>query len=280
MPASPDLAAVCRAVLLTADPAAKARAARAAARDWRRGRIAHGFAQAMPAAPARPARPVLLPPGRMPRRGRGGTAASRIAMIHAVAHIEHGAIDLAFDMAGRFGALFPPAFAGDWPAVGAEEAMHFALLNRRLRQLGAAYGDLPAHDGLWETAAATGGDALARLAVVPLVLEARGLDATPAMAARFAAAGDEATARILADEVDHVAVGLRWFRHLCDERRIAPVAAWRDIVSARIAGAVRPPFNDSAREAAGLTRDYYIGIAPAVPGPDKGAAPAGRASSG
>ena len=268
---------------MTVEPAAKVRAARRAARDWRRGRIADGFGEAMPDAPARPARPVLLPPGRMPKRGRGGTQASRIAIIHAVAHIEYSAIDLAFDMAGRFGALFPPAFADDWLRAGAEEAMHFALLDRRLRQLGAAYGDLPAHAGLWDTAAATGDDALARLAVVPLVLEARGLDATPAMAARFAAAGDVATARILqrilADEVNHVAIGLRWFRHLCVDRRVEPVAAWRDIVAARIPGAVKPPFNDSARQAAGLTRDYYIGIASLTTTPEKGGAPtAGRAS--
>ncbi|MGZ8353950.1 MAG: DUF455 family protein, partial [Allosphingosinicella sp.] len=169
-------AAAARSVLLAADPPAKVRAARAAARAWRRGEIAHAFDVAMPDSPARPERPPLLPPSQMPKRGRGGSERGRIAMIHALAHIEFSAIDLAFDLAGRFGAGFPPAFVDDWFGVGADEAIHFALLDRRLKSLGSAYGDLPAHDGLWEAAAATAGDPLARLAVVPMVLEARGLD--------------------------------------------------------------------------------------------------------
>ncbi len=115
----------------------------------------------------------------MPRRGRGGSARGRIALIHALAHIEFAAIDLAFDMAGRFGGRFPREFTTDWLRVGADEAIHFALLDRRLRRLGSHYGALPAHDGLWEAAAATAHDPLARLAVVPMVLEARGLDVTP-----------------------------------------------------------------------------------------------------
>jgi uncharacterized ferritin-like protein (DUF455 family) len=119
----------------------------------------------------------------MPKRGRGGSERGRIAMLHALAHIEFGAIDLAFDLAGRFGAGFPRGFVDDWFGVGADEAMHFALLDRRLKALGSGYGDLPAHDGLWEAAAATAHDPLARLAVVPMVLEARGLDVTPAAVA-------------------------------------------------------------------------------------------------
>ena len=132
-------------------------------------------------------------------------------MLHALAHIEYSAIDLAFDMAGRFGAGFPPGFVDDWFSVGADEAIHFALLDRRLKSLGSAYGALPAHDGLWEAAAATAGDPLARLAVVPMVLEARGLDVTPAVLARFEAAGDARSAAILGriyrDEIRHVAAG-------------------------------------------------------------------------
>src|SRR5687768_17012978 len=194
---------------------AKVRAARAAARAWRAGRLDLSFDVAMPDRPARPSRPELRPASAMPKRGRAGSPRSRIAMLHALAHIEFAAVDLAFDLIGRFGARFPRAFVDDWIHVGADEAMHFVLLERRLREHGACYGDLPAHDGLWEAAAATAQDPLARLAVVPMVLEARGLDVTPATAAAFAAAGDErsraAMERILKDEIRHVAAGSRWF---------------------------------------------------------------------
>ena len=125
-----------RAVLLTADPAVKVAAARRAAREWRLGRLDHRFDVAMPDRPARPEAPELLPPREMPRRGKGGSERGRVALIHALAHIEFVAIDLAFDMAGRFGGQFPRSFTDDWMKVGADEAMHFALLDRRLKQLG------------------------------------------------------------------------------------------------------------------------------------------------
>jgi uncharacterized ferritin-like protein (DUF455 family) len=256
-----DVSAAARAVLLAADPAEKVKAARAAARDWRLGRIAHGFSAAMPDRPARPASPELLPPSRMPKRGRMGSDASRIAMIHALAHIEFVAIDLAFDLIGRFGAAFPRELVDDWMRVGADEAMHFALLDRRLRSLGSHYGALPAHDGLWQAAEETAGDAQARLAVVPMVLEARGLDITPATIARFEAVGDEASARILRrildDEVRHVGAGTRWFRWMCESCGLEPVPHWRMLVSTYFRGALKPPFNDSARLKAGLTRAFY-----------------------
>nr|WP_157026455.1 ferritin-like domain-containing protein [Sphingomonas horti] len=249
-------------VLTTAEPYAKVRAARAAARDWRLGRLAHAFSAAMPDRPARPAAPELLPPNRMPKRGRAGSDASRIAMIHALAHIEFVAIDLAFDMAGRFGARFPRGFADDWMRVGADEAMHFALLDRRLRALGSHYGALPAHDGLWQAAEETAQDPLARLAVVPMVLEARGLDITPATIARFEGAGDLATARILGriltDEERHVRAGTRWFRHGCESAGLDPIPTWQSLVARHFRGSLKPPFNDSARERAGLTRAFYM----------------------
>ncbi|HYG46788.1 MAG TPA: ferritin-like domain-containing protein [Allosphingosinicella sp.] len=252
-------------VLLCADPPAKVRAARAAARAWRRGELEHAFDVAMPDAPARPERPALLPPSQMPKRGRGGSERGRAAMLHALAHIEFSAIDLAFDLAGRFGAAFPPAFVDDWFAVGADEAMHFALLDRRLRALGSGYGELPAHDGLWEAAAATARDPLARLAVVPMVLEARGLDVTPAAVARFEAAGDRRSAAILGriyrDEIRHVAAGSRWFRWGCESQGIEPVSEWKRLVRAHFRGVLKPPFNDSARDEAGLSRDYYAALA-------------------
>ena len=260
-----SLAGACRAVLGAAEPLDKVKAARAAARAWRRGELTHVFDAPMPDRPAGPDRPELLAPNAMPKRGRGGSERGRIAMLHALAHIEFAAIDLAFDLVGRFGAQFPPAFADDWIAVGADEAMHFALLDRRLKALGSSYGALPAHAGLWEAAAATAHDALARLAVVPMVLEARGLDVTPAAIDRFAAAGDTASAailrRIYADEIRHVAAGTKWFETACEWRRIGPVSEWQRLVGLHFRGSVKPPFNASARDEAGLSRDYYGALA-------------------
>lgn len=241
-------------------------AARKAARDWRLGRLDWRFEVAMPDRPARPAAPELLPPNRMPRRG-GGTEANRIALIHSIAHIEYVAIDLAFDLVGRFGAHFPRGFVDDWMRVGAEEAMHFAILDRRLRSLGSFYGALPAHDGLWEAAEATAHDPLARLAIVPMVLEARGLDITPQMITRFEAGKDMKSARILKrilqDEIRHVAAGVRWFNQACAIRGDSPADAWRALVATHFGGSLKPPFNDSARAAAGLTMDFYQVVADA-----------------
>lgn len=252
-------------MLLTASPAAKVKAARAAARAWRSGGLAHAFDSAMPKRPARPSRPELLAPSLMPKRGRAGSERGRIAMLHAIAHIEFVAIDLAFDMAGRFGAGFPRGFVDDWLGVGADEAMHFALLDRRLAALGAGYGALPAHDGLWEAARATAGDALARLAVVPMVLEARGLDVTPAMVAAFEQSGDTRSAailrRIYRDEIRHVAAGTKWFRFGCERDGFAPVPHWQALLRRYFRGSLKPPFNDSARDQAGLSREFYLGVA-------------------
>jgi uncharacterized ferritin-like protein (DUF455 family) len=259
------VAQACSSVLLAAEPYEKVRRARAAARAWRRGLLEHVFDTAMPARPARPGRPELVPPNRMPRRGRGGSERGRIAMLHALAHIEYGAIDLAFDMAGRFGAGFPRAFVSDWLSDGADEAIHFVLLDRRLRALGSRYGALPAHDGLWEAAEATVDDALARLALVPMVLEARGLDVTPATVQRFEAAGDARSAAILGriyrDEIRHVSIGAKWFKSVCESREIEIVSTWQRLVRTRFRGALKPPFNDSARDEAGLSRDFYEGVA-------------------
>lgn len=186
-------------------------------------------------------------------------------MLHALAHIEFAAIDLAFDLVGRFGGSFPRDFVDDWVGVGADEAMHFALLDRRLRALGSGYGALPAHDGLWEAAEATARDALARLAVVPMVLEARGLDVTPATVTRFTTAGDARSAailrRIYSDEIRHVAAGTKWFRFLAESMEVEPISEWRRLIKNNFRGALKPPFNDSARDQAGLSRDFYIGLA-------------------
>jgi uncharacterized ferritin-like protein (DUF455 family) len=276
------VAEACRAVLLAGDPIDKVKTARRVARRWRRGKLAIGAGEELPAEPSRPAEPELLPPNRMPRRGRGGSERGRIALLHALAHIEFVAIDLAFDMAARFAGDFPRAFVDDWIGVGADEAMHFALLDRRLRSLGSRYGAMPAHAGLWESAQATAHDPLARLAVVPMVLEARGLDVTPETIARFETAGDPASARILAriltDEIRHVRAGTRWFEWSCAECGLAPESQWRDLVTRYFRGRIKAPFNDSAREAAGLTREYYEALAQegSIPselhGPDGGGA--------
>jgi uncharacterized ferritin-like protein (DUF455 family) len=264
-PPPASIAEACRAVLLAAEPAAKVHLARDAARAWRRGRLSHRFDVAMPDRPARLDAPLLLPPAQMPKRGKGGSERGRIAMLHALAHIEFAAIDLAFDLAGRFGGAFPRTFIDDWLGVGADEAMHFALLDRRLRALGSFYGAMPAHDGLWEAAEATAHDALARLAIVPMVLEARGLDVTPATVERFRAAGDTRSAaifsRIYRDEIRHVAAGSRWFKQACEARRIAPVSEWQRLVRRYFRGMLKPPFNDSARDQAGLSRDWYAELA-------------------
>jgi uncharacterized ferritin-like protein (DUF455 family) len=279
------LAEACRTILLAGDPIAKVKAARHVARRWRRGELVIGSTADLPTEPARPAEPELLPPNRMPRRGRGGSERGRLALLHALAHIEFVAIDLAFDMAARFAAHFPRSFVDDWIGVGADEAMHFALLDRRLRALGSRYGAMPAHAGLWESAQATAHDPLARLAVVPMVLEARGLDVTPETIDRFGAAADTASARILArilnDEIRHVRAGTRWFEWGCAQRGLAPESHWRDLVTRHFRGRIKAPFNDSAREAAGLTRDYYEALAKEdlVPseadGPDGGGAAIG-----
>jgi len=261
-----SIAEACRTVLLAGDPSAKVKAARSVARAWRRGALAWEFDAVMPDRPARPEHPDLLPPSHMPKRGRAGSERGRIAMLHALAHIEFGAIDLAFDMAGRFGAVFPRAFIDDWVSVGADEAIHFALLDRRLRSLGAHYGALAAHDGLWEAAEATRDDALARLALVPMVLEARGLDVTPAILASFNQAGDARSAailgRIYSDEIRHVAAGTFWFRFGCESRGFAPVSHWQALLRRYFRGSLKPPFNDSARDQAGLSREFYLGVAP------------------
>lgn len=260
----PGVAAAIHDAMLTADPAAKVMATRAVARDWAAGRLDFSFDVAMPEAPARPARPELLPPNAMPKRGRGGSERGRIALLHALAHIEFAAIDLALDAAGRFGAERGPTFVSDWLSVAADEAMHFALLARRLRTLGSAYGALPAHDGLWDAARETAHDVAARLAVVPMVLEARGLDVTPITIERFTAAGDLRSARILErildDEIRHVRCGTIHFLKVCNERGESPPAFWKALVTRHFRGAVKPPFNDSARRSAGLSRDLMAGV--------------------
>lgn len=204
----------------------------------------------------RPARPALAPPDAMPRRELNQPD-GHAALIHALAHIEFTAINLALDAAYRFTGL-PEAYYEDWLRVAAEEAYHFRLLRDHLRGLGRDYGDFPAHEGLWDLARKTAHDPLARMALVPRLMEARGLDATPGIRRKLANFGDRAGAAILdiilADEIGHVAAGDRWFRHLCAQRGLEPEQAYRDLLSASDVPRPRPPFNETARLRAGFSR--------------------------
>ncbi|BDI59936.1 ferritin-like domain-containing protein [Qipengyuania nanhaisediminis] len=260
-----SLAAAIRAALLTADPRAKCFAARDVARRWRLGKLGFVFDTAMPDEPARPDRPELLPPRDMPKRGKFGSPRGQIALWHSLAHIEFVAIDLALDMAGRFGEQMGEQFVSDFLWVAADEAMHFALLARKLESMGSHYGALPAHGGLWQAAHETRHDVAARLAIVPMVLEARGLDVTPATRDRVRGAGDEHGARILErildDEIRHVAFGSKHFMQVARSRAANPQDLWKCLVREHFRGGLKPPFNDSARLAAGLSREFYEGVA-------------------
>ena len=257
-----DLAQGACEILLAAEPAGKVTRALALAADWKQRQAAFVSCATPPARPARPERPPLLRPREMPKRKAGGNQEKRVALLHALAHIELNAIDLAWDIIARFGtADTPRAFFDDWVKVGEEEAIHFSLLQARLVELGAQYGDLPAHDGLWQAAEETAHDLLARLAVVPLVLEARGLDVTPATIESFRRAGDEASAaildRIYRDEIGHVAAGARWFHHFAEQADLDPKQAWQERVRRHFKGTLKPPFNDEARSDAGFDPEFY-----------------------
>ena len=246
-----------RLALAECDPEAKAAAAIGIAGDLRSGALAIDELAAGPEpirAPGRPPKPVLVPVRDVPSRGLG-TAEGRAALLHAVAHIEFNAINLALDAALRFRGM-PREYYLDWTSVAADEARHFRLLRTRLRELGFEYGDFAAHNGLWEMAEKSSGRCLARMALVPRLLEARGLDVTPGMIARFRALGDAASVAvletILREEVGHVAIGSRWFAWCCAREGLEPqdtfIALLRDVAR----GALRGPFNLEARRAAGF----------------------------
>lgn len=252
------------AVLSTPGGRDKAELSQAVAAAWARRDIFVLGAAVPPDRPARPDRPELLAPGQMPKRRSAGSMATRIALLHALAHIELNAIDLAWDLIARFAANdLPQEFFDQWVAVAAEEGLHFLLIEDRLASLSARYGDLPAHDGLWEAATETAHDLRARLAIVPMVLEARGLDVTPAMIGRFEMSGDEESAAILRivlrDEIGHVAVGKFWFDFLCTRTGDDSPTVWRNLVKTYFRGALKPPFNLEAREKAGFPPDLYLG---------------------
>ena len=210
-----------------------------------------------------PERPLLASPASMPRRQLNGPE-NHAALIHALAHIEFNAINLALDAVQRFAGL-PREFYGDWLVVAAEEAYHFGLLRNHLRGLGKDYGDFPAHAGLWEMAEKTAHDPLARMALVPRLLEARGLDVTPGMIGIFRKAGDaqalDALSVIYAEEVAHVAYGSKWFHFLCGRQDIDPKDVFHDLLRRYFHGALKPPFNEEKRAEAGIPPDFYWPLA-------------------
>jgi uncharacterized ferritin-like protein (DUF455 family) len=215
--------------------------------------------------PARPDRPELLSPRDVPRR-RPGTPEGRIAILHAIAHIELNAVDLHWDIIARFTHVkMPPGFYDDWVRAADEESKHFNLLADRLEAMGSHYGALPAHAGMWRAAEDTAQDLEARLAVVPMVLEARGLDVTPGMIALFEKAKDADTVAALntiyAEEVGHVAYGSKWFHYLCGRHERDPRDAFHDLVTRYFHGPLKPPFNDEKRAEAGLPLDFYWPLA-------------------
>ncbi|WP_139558947.1 ferritin-like domain-containing protein [Methylotetracoccus oryzae] len=213
-----------------------------------------------------PDRPNLVDPRQLPRRNLQA-ASGRIALLHAVAHIEFTAVSLAWDLLYRFRGL-PDPFYRDWLRVAGEEAEHFELIRRRLNALGAEYGDLPAHRGLWDVAADTAHDLAARLALVPRGMEARGLDVTPGLIARLAQVGDvescEVLKVILRDEVGHVALGSRWFRWVCEQRGVAPEDEYRRQLRLHLRGELRGPYNLEARREAGFTDTELAELAAAA----------------
>jgi uncharacterized ferritin-like protein (DUF455 family) len=184
------------------------------------------------------------------------TVEGRAALIHALSHIEFNAINLALDAIWRFAGM-PRDYYADWLRVADEEALHFTLLSSHLQTLGHAYGDFPAHNSLWDMAEKTSGDVLARIALVPRTLEARGLDASPPVRAKLAQAGDHAAASILdiilRDEIGHVAVGNRWYAWLCAQRKLDPVTTYAELAAHYKAPQLRGPFNLDARRAAGFS---------------------------
>lgn len=263
------LAEMAVAVLTTADGREKTALSRRHAAEWFAARKA-GSPLAIGAAfppdvPARPARPELLAPRDVPRR-RPGSPAGRIALLHAVAHIELNAVDLHWDIIARFTHVpMPLGWYDDWVKSADEESKHFDLMCDCLEELGSHYGALPAHAGMWRAAEDTASDLMGRLAVVPMVLEARGLDVTPGMIEIFRNAGltsaVSALETIYAEEVGHVAYGSKWFNFLCGRDDLDPKEVFHDLVRRYFHGNLKPPFNEEKRAEAGLPPDFYWPLA-------------------
>ena len=263
------LAEMAVAVLETADGREKTALSRRFAAEWQAARKAGDTpsigSAVPPMQPARPALPVLLDPRDVPRR-KPGTPEGRIAILHAVAHIELNAVDLHWDIIARFtDVAMPIGFYDDWVKSADEESKHFNLMCDCLEAQGSHYGALPAHAGMWRAAEDTATDFMGRLAVVPMVLEARGLDVTPGMIKVFQNGKDqqavEALQVIYAEEVHHVAYGSKWFHFLCGRHDLDPTGIFHDLVRKYFHSALRPPFNEEKRAEAGIPPDFYWPLA-------------------
>jgi len=262
---APDLFAAAHHCLSACDPDAKVALTHAYTRRFRDGALPIDPGAPPPdpiCMPGRPARPQLVHPRELPHRGFGSTE-GRAAFVHAIAHIELNAIDLGWDAVYRFRGL-PAAYYADWISVADDEARHFVLLRDRLRALGFDYGDFDAHNGLWEMCEKTADDGMARMALVPRVLEARGLDVTPGMIVKLQGLGDTATVEILEvilrEEVAHVAAGSRWFRWFCERRGVQPESTFRDLLSEYARAVLHGPFNIDARAAAGFSAEELAAL--------------------
>jgi len=257
-----NLAAAAVEVLREEDPWKKTALSQHMAAKWFESEGAQLVGQAEPPDyPARPARPELLSPRDVPRR-RAGSRTGRIALLHAIAHIELNAVDLHWDIIARFTDVpMPRGFYDDWVQAAADESRHFNLLSDRLQDYGVAYGDFPAHAGMWQAASDTAQDFMGRLAVVPMVLEARGLDVTPGMIAMFEKSGDTDTVAALKviykEEVAHVAYGSKWFHFLCGRHEHDPKTRFHELVRQYFHSTLRPPFNEEKRAEAGIPPDFY-----------------------
>ncbi len=249
-------------VLKTACAVDKAAISVQYAKLWFDGKLLFDFQTPPPKRPARPDKPELLLPKYMPKRRHKGRQDNIIALLHAIAHIEFNAIDLAWDIMARFGKNMPKEFTDDWVKVAGEETQHFSLICQRMHAYGAAYGDLPAHDGLWKSADDTAHDLKARLAIIPLVLEARGLDVTPAIISRFEKTQDAESAKALTiiytEEINHVYTGQKWFHYLCNIEKLSPEKTYQNLVKQYFNGSLKPPFNKAARSQAGLHEAFYL----------------------
>lgn len=259
----PSLRGGATLAILSPDLDEKTELAQETARCWhaRRLSLRSPLDPELPERPGRPEKPLLVPPKATEKRSLH-TLPGRIAMLHALAHIELNAVDLALDIVARFASEpVPHSFFDGWMRVAFEEAKHFRMVRERMQALGADYGDMPAHDGLWQAAHSTRNDLTARLAVVPLILEARGLDVTPSLQEKMRETGDIDSADVLKviyeDEKGHVAVGAKWFRFLCAREKKDPAATFKQLVRANFRGALKAPFNDVARAEAGLTPSFY-----------------------
>lgn len=245
--------------LMEQDPAIKKQQTQQLYQDWQAGKYTRlgGQKVAQIIVPGRPAKPELVSPQHVKHR-KLNTAEGRATLIHAIAHIEFNAINLALDAVYRFREM-PDQYYTDWLQVASEEAYHFSLLRERLQELGVDYGDMPAHNGLWEMCVKTDTDVMTRMALVPRVLEARGLDVTPAMMERLTSAGDHQTVSLLAiilrDEIGHVRIGSHWFKHCCAEKDLEPITTFRQLLHEHMNGSLRGPFHTEARLQAGFSAE-------------------------